>query len=206
MASNLKVIEPELPRSRVNLAAAIEQRKASLEKFKAANAAAERLRGLIVEETNAAAVLSDLERQSAEGAAAWARGETETLRVPENDELDIAKRKLEHARRLADAARAAMPGVIQQRDSAIKELEAQQSLVADAVRQVLVDELVPTIAAERVGHLKRAAEWRATLSPWASLLRSRTLAHRQTPALLLIPRLCGTHCSRKSRKPAPRRK
>jgi len=158
MASKLKVVEPELPRSRVNLVGAIEGRKAWLEKFQAVNAAAERLRGLIVEETNANAALNELERQSAEGAAAWARGETETLRVPENAEVENARKKLESAKRLADAARAAMPKVIEESASAAKALEAHQGFLADAVRQVLLEEVAPTLAARRTEHLNRAAE------------------------------------------------
>jgi hypothetical protein len=160
---SVALIEPELPRSRVTLATAIARRETTLEKLKAANAAADRLRGLIADEASTKAILADLEKKSAEGALAWARGQSEKLKIAETSELEDAKRKAEKAKRLADAARTAMPEIVADHGAATREMSAATGFVTDAVRQVLIEEVVPALSAERVEHLKRATECEAKL-------------------------------------------
>lgn len=167
MASNLKVIEPELPRSRVNLVAAIEGRKAALAKLQAADASANRLANIIAAESQARAKVDELEKRSIDATAAWARDPeavvSEVLHLPAQQEIDDAKRSLATASRVADAARGAAGEFSQARNAASAEMQQAQSLVADAVRQVLLEEVVPVLAAQRIEHLKHAAECKSEL-------------------------------------------
>jgi len=165
--ANLKIVEPELPRSRVNLVAAIEARTAALAKLQAADASANRLCGIIAAESQARAKVDELDRRSIEATAAWARDPkaitSEVLHLPPQKEVDDAKRSLTAASRIADAARGAAGEFSQARNAASAEMAQAQSLVADAVRQVLLEEVVPVIAAQRIEHLRRAAECEAQL-------------------------------------------
>ena len=172
MVASLKVVEnePAAPMRR-DLAEAIEARKATMQRYVDASASVDRLRSLIAAETTAKSALAELEKKATAGAAAWARGETESLDIPSQKEIDTARREIEHAARLADAARAALPGIeADARAAAQPHTDAIAGVVA-AIHAVLYAE-AETIRAEQIQHEARAAECSEQLIAIGSALRA----------------------------------
>ena len=120
---------------------------------------------------SALAACAELERQSADGAASWARDPTKELDIPSEETVAEARRNLAQKTRLADAARAALPAMIAAAQVASVPHTQAVRLVVEAVHGELCAE-AEKIRAEQLALEQRTRELCERLIAIGAVLRA----------------------------------